>query len=190
VTNSIDIDDLQGARRTLLELNYLLEDRVRERTAEVQDLYENAPCGYHSLDAAGTIVRINQTELNWLGYTKEEMLGRPIADFATPASQEMLATKFPEFKQRGWLRDLQFEFVRKDGSILPALVNATAIFDANGAYVMSRSSVFDNTQRKQAEDALRQSEKTFQQAFEAGPVARSIRRMSDGVFIEANPSFL
>ncbi|HNB54169.1 MAG TPA: PAS domain S-box protein, partial [Anaerolineales bacterium] len=44
-----------------------LEQRVQIRTAEVRDLYDNAPTGYHSLDTNGRIIMINQTELNWLG---------------------------------------------------------------------------------------------------------------------------
>ncbi len=54
-----------------------------------------------------------------------------------------------------WLRDRERELVRKDGSILPVVVNATAIRDEAGHYVMSRSTVFDNTRRKQAEETLR-----------------------------------
>ena len=44
--------------------------------AEVADLYDNAPCGYHSLDKDGVFLRVNQTELNWLGYQREELIGK------------------------------------------------------------------------------------------------------------------
>jgi PAS domain S-box-containing protein len=59
-----DITALKQSRQELQELNRLLEERVAERTTEVQDLYDNAPAGYHSLDANGCLLRINQTELN------------------------------------------------------------------------------------------------------------------------------
>ena len=52
------------------------EDALRQSTEEVWDLYNNAPCGYHSLDKDGTFVRVNDTELRWLGYTREELIGR------------------------------------------------------------------------------------------------------------------
>ena len=45
-------------------------------TLDLQDLYENAPCGYHSIGPDGTILRINQTELTWLGYTSQELVGK------------------------------------------------------------------------------------------------------------------
>ncbi len=139
-------------------LHTSLEQRIRERTAEVRDLYENAPTGYHSIDANGRFAMINQTELNWLGYAREEVIGRYFPEFLTPESLERFKVNFVLFVQRGWARDLEFDLVRKDGSIMPVLVNATAIRDDAGNFLMSRSTVFDNTERKLAENALRASE--------------------------------
>jgi PAS domain S-box-containing protein len=144
------------------QLHAGLEQRIRERTAEVQDLYDNAPTGYHSLDAQGCFVQINQTELGWLGYTRAEILGRPFADFVTPASWPVFQSNFPIFKQRGWVRDLEFELIRKDGSTFPVLISATAIQDEAGNYLMSRSTVFDNTERRKVEEALRASQASLQ----------------------------
>ena len=53
-----------------------LNQELMQHAAMVQDLYNNAPCGYHSLDPEGTFVQINDTELTWLGYTREEVVGR------------------------------------------------------------------------------------------------------------------
>jgi PAS domain-containing protein len=83
-----ELREQKQAEIALQQLNTELEQRVIERTAEltevnhslqqyinqVEDLYNNAPCGYHSLDAAGTIIMINDTELKWLGYTRDEIL--------------------------------------------------------------------------------------------------------------------
>ncbi len=151
-----DISEQKKAEIELLELNQNLEQHVNERTAEVVDLYENAPAGYHSLDVNGVFVRINKTELNWLGYSREEVLGTKIfADVITADSKRIFNENYPNFKKQGWIRDLEFELVRKDGSILPVLLNATAIYDEHGSYVMSRSTVIDITERKQAEMRLR-----------------------------------
>ena len=135
-----------------------LEQRIKERTAEVQDLYDNAPNGYHSLDTNGVIVMVNQTELNWLGYTREELIGRKaFRDLLTPQTYHVFTDAFPTFKAQGWVNDLEYELIRKDGSILPVVLNATAVFDANGTYIQSRSTMFDITERKRVEMALRQS---------------------------------
>ncbi|MEI7768401.1 MAG: PAS domain S-box protein [Chloroflexales bacterium] len=152
--NATDIHDLKTTQQELLNLTSTLEARVRERTAEVQDLYENAPNGYHSLDADGDYLMVNQTELAWLGYSREEMIGQPLTKFITAQSRDTFQENYPRFMRRGWIRDLELEFVRKDGTMIPALINATAIYDNLGNFVMSRSTVFDNTERKQAEQAL------------------------------------
>ena len=141
------------------------QDDLRRQAEEVRDLYDHAPCGYHSLDADGVFVRVNETELRWLGYAREEVLGRmKFLDVVTPASRKVFEANFPAYKERGVLRDLQFELVRKDGSTLPVLLNATAVKDAAGRFVMSRSVVVDITQRLRAEEALRRSEANLNRA--------------------------
>ena len=152
--NSTDIHDLKQAQQDLQALNFTLERRVAERTAEVQDLYEYAPIGYHSLDEDGLYVRINQTELNWLGYSREEVLGRSFADFTTPAGKVKFESKILVLTQTGAVNNLEYDMVRKDGSTFPCLINATGIYDADGVFVMSRSTMLDNTVGKQAADAL------------------------------------
>ena len=155
LVNSTDIHDLKTIQQELQELNRTLEERIRERTAELQDLYDNAPAGYHSVDAQGRFVRINQTELNWLGYDSEEVLGRPVLDFITPAGREGFWDDFLVFMQRGYSRNHEFEFVRRDGTVFPILLNRTALYDQQGNFIMSRSTLLDITQRKQAEETMR-----------------------------------
>jgi PAS domain S-box-containing protein len=128
------------------------EEALQKSAEEIEDLYNNAPCGYHSLDRDGVFVRMNDTELNWLGYTREEIVGKmKFPDILTSESLKKFKEKFPLFKSRGQILDLEFEMIRKDGTILPVLLSASAVKDANGNYVMSRSTVFDITERKESE---------------------------------------
>jgi len=120
------------------------------------DLIQEAPCGFHSLDSDGTFLRINNTELNWLGYRREELVGqRKLVDLLTPEGQRSFQQHFPQLKTAGVLRDLEFDFVRKDGTILPVLVSATAVRDENGKFVMSRSVVYNLANRRQADQRFR-----------------------------------
>lgn len=124
---------------------------VSSQRDQFQDLYDNAPCGYHSLDRNGRILNINQTELRWLGVTKEEALGRRFCDFCTPEGEKTFSDNFPRFLNQGHIHDLEFELVHKNGSITPVLISATSVHDATGKYVMSRSTVFDIRERKAME---------------------------------------
>lgn len=134
----------------------LAEDRLRKSSDEIHDLYNNAPCGYHSIGPDGTVVRINHTELSWLGYSSVEVVGRrKYADFLTPESRQLFERRFATFKGEGTIQDLELDMVRKDGSILPVILSATAVRDQDGQYVMSRSTVYDISARRRAEGAVR-----------------------------------
>jgi len=132
---------------------------------ESEDLYNHAPCGYHSLDRHGTIVRINETELRWLGYERGEVVGKVnINEVLSPESRPIFEANFSRFQREGYLHGLELNFVRKNGTTFSALLTATAIHDEDGNFVMSRSILFDISERKWAENR-------FQRLLEAAPDA-------------------
>ncbi len=150
------IEDLRRSEEKYRLLSKEMEERVRERTAEVQDLYNHAPTGYHSLDTDGYFRMINETELNWLGYSREEILGRKkFGDLIIPDETELFHEKFALMKEQGFVNNLEFTFVRKDGSLMPIIVNAIAVYDEKGNFLRTRSNVFDNTERKTIEAEIR-----------------------------------
>jgi PAS domain S-box-containing protein len=126
---------------------------LRRAADEQRDLYQNAPCGYHSLDPDGAVVQINDTALRWLGYRRDEIVGRrKLVELMPAHSAAEFEAAFAAVKENGQYRDVRLEFRRKDGSVFPALVSATAILDSNGRFLASRASVFDITKRKLAEE--------------------------------------
>ena len=155
-------------------------DEALQRAAdEIRDLYNAAPCGYHSLDRSGAFVRINDTELEWLGFKRGQVIGKmKIGDVLTPESRRAFQRTLASFRKRGRMRGLEVEFVRSDGTTFPALLNATAIRDADGKFVMTRSTVFDITDRQKAENELRESERR----------ARSIISTSHDAFVAIDES--
>jgi PAS domain S-box-containing protein len=151
---STDITDLKRA-----------EQEAAKQSIEVQDLYKHAPCGYHSLDSNGLFVRVNDTLLQWLGYTAEEVLHKMrFSDLITKESQETFRQNFPKLKETGSVQGLEFELIRKDGSLLPVLLNATALYDENGAFVSTRSSTVDISKRMEIEALTEQARNNADQA--------------------------
>jgi len=107
-----------------------IAEELQKFAEEVGDLYNLAPCGYHSIDKNGLFLRMNDTELGWLGYSREELVGKMrLSDVLTPGSQEMFRKTYDQFMRLGVLQNLEVEFVRKNGSIMPVLLSETAIKD-------------------------------------------------------------
>ena len=128
------------------------EEELRRSSAEIKDLYNNAPCGYHSLDKDGTIVRINDTELAWLGYAREEVVHKKkMSDFYPPEVAGNFREAYPQFVQGGSAANLDLALVRRDGSLMQVLMNGTAVRDSEGNFIMSRTTMVDITERKDVE---------------------------------------
>ena len=150
----------------LLDTNeYLLQEIGRRTDAEaalkqslenVEDLYNHAPCGYHSIGPDGRFLRINDTELAWFGYTREELVGKKtLPDILAGSSKAKFPREFQLFKARGFVQNLELEVLKKDGGIIVVSINATAIRDPDGAFVATRTTLIDVTARKRIEETLR-----------------------------------
>jgi PAS domain S-box-containing protein len=188
------LDELAALRRRVVGLEIAeaqyksAEEVLRKSAEEIKDLYNKAPCGYHSLDKNGVLVRINDTELAWLGYTRDEIIGKKLTEIITPESRKTFQATFPILRQRGWVKDLELELVRKDGSVMPVLISASAILDEKGDYLMSRSTVYDITERKQAEKALRESRELYWALFTGCPQGILMADIQTHRFLYANPA--
>ncbi|MBX2917429.1 MAG: CHASE3 domain-containing protein [Cyclobacteriaceae bacterium] len=150
-----------------MKARLLVEQQLQTASAEIHDLYNYAPCGYLSVDATTTIITVNQTLLDWLGYQAHEVAGKmKYTDLLSEQSRNEFRTRFKheidQYQVKGYVSGLEFDFMRKDKSIFPVLVNASAIFDNTGKFMRSRTTVFDNTARKNAENKAEQLRKEME----------------------------
>ncbi len=127
------------------------DEQLLNYAREVEDLYQNAPCGYHSVNRAGLFVRINNTELSWLGYDRNEVVGQPLVRFLAPNSIPAFETYFAQLVDKLESATTEVDFIRKDGSYLPVLISATALCDEYGNFAVSRASVSDLREHRKAE---------------------------------------
>ncbi len=160
--------------------NRLAAEKLLKSAEVIEDLYDNAPCGYHSLNRDGIFVRVNNTELKWLGYSRNELVGqRTFQKMLTPASEDKFLHCFLKLREEGGVQELELDVLRRDGTVLPVLLNKTAIYDAEGNFVMSRSTMFDITTRRLAEAALRESENLFRTTVDNVPIIIWVAEVND-----------
>lgn len=155
-----------------------LEALVAQRTHELQQaldraqaLYDHAPCGYLSVDADLRVVNINQTLLNWLGYTREEVLQHhDLFELIASALRETIQQRLQTLRQGGQTDGMEIELRRKDGSRIQVLASSTGVFDANGHFLHSNTTVVDISERKAAERRLSAHESFLQTITDRIPV--------------------
>lgn len=127
-------------------------DHIEE---DLEDLYENAPCGYLSLRADGRIVKANQTFCRWTGYAADELIGRRLHDFLNIAGRIFYETHFaPLLRMQGFFDEVALDLVRKDGESFPVLVNAAERKNADGKLQFIRVTVFNAKDRRRYEREL------------------------------------
>jgi PAS domain S-box-containing protein len=142
------------------------EDALRESEERYRDLYENAPNAYFSVGADGLIRICNQRACTMLGYSKDELIGRPVLSLYadTPDGIENARQVFQKFLAKEQIADEKMQMLRADGSVIWINLSISAIFDDQGNILESRSIAVDITERMQAEEALRKSEASMARA--------------------------
>lgn len=139
------------------------DEKLKQSAEHVLDLYNNAPCGYHTFNSEGFIIDINTTELNWLGYSREEVIGQlRFTDILTPESKRRFDVLFPLYLKTGVIKDFIVDITRKNGTVFPVLLSANAVNDAAGNLSQSRATILDYTERKKQDDRI----KLFNQELE------------------------
>ena len=130
------------------------EELLRVSEAKFEQLFDEAPVGYHEYDTQGRITKVNRTELEILGYTHEEVLGQPVWKFIgdEETSRQMVLAKIAGTIPPG--HSFERAYRRKDGTTLTVLIEDRPLRDIEGKIIGIRSTIQDITERKRAEDAL------------------------------------
>ncbi len=129
------------------------QDALNQTVNELDALYNNAPCGYHSVDERGIFIEMNDTELNWIGYSREEVIGKMhITEILTEKSRALFDKTFEYFKRdNGSVREIEYEICNRDGNTFVTLAKSQAQFDENNKFLRSNTSLFDITEWRAAE---------------------------------------
>ena len=134
------------------------EEALRESQDRYKELWDHAPVAYHMLDSEGIITQVNQTERKMLGYTEDEMVGRPIFTFIL-AEQRKEAEKRFRLKLEGKRIPKQDNriYLKKNGSKIHVSIDDVLEYDNDGNVVGVRSTMVDISDQQRAAEALKES---------------------------------
>ncbi len=141
-----------------------IDAALRESEEKYRDLVENISDIIYTLDAAGTLTYMSPVVSHLGGFTAEEITGRPFAEFIHPEDLPALLESFQQ-TLTGNLAPSEFRVLRKAGDYI-WVRSASRLIVQNGEVVGLRGVLTDITERKRAEDALRESEQRYRNLFE------------------------
>ena len=129
---------------------------VRELEEKYRDLIENSPEMIYQLDRSGRFVHVNQTGLEKLGYSRDEMLRMHLWELVPNAQAPQVLTYLERLMSTG-RNTIETVFMAKDGRTIDVEIHATALFDQlSGDLVHTRAFVRDVTERHRLEQQLQQ----------------------------------
>lgn len=160
---------------------------IRESEDRYRDLVEHSGDLICTHDLRGVLLSVNETPLRILGYSREEMVGKPLRNFVTPEARRLCDAYLIQIQRDGFARGV-LPVLTKAGEVrLWEYDNSLRIDGVSSPIV--RGLAHDVTEQKRAEEALRRSEEKFAKAFRSSPVEMIISTLDEGRMLEVNETF-
>jgi len=160
------------------------EQALRESEAKYRQLFENVADIFYQTDPAGVILEISPS-VERLGYRREALIGTSVLDIYADQAERIALVK--AVMEQGEVNDFGVRFKTGDGGVIDASVSARLVRGPDGAIRFFEGSVRDISDRKRAEEALRESEAKYRRFFDN---VRDIFYVTDasGIITDITPS--
>jgi len=147
------------------------ELKLKESEERFREVFERAPVGICVAGPNGRYVQVNDAFCRMVGYTGEELVSKSWLELCHPDEVAFALEK----KQQLWMdpagrTDVEGRYIHKNGSVVWTRMKVSLIRGANGAAVYSVIHVEDITERRQAEQALKESEERFRVMADNCPI--------------------
>ena len=163
---------------------------LQESQARLRSLYESTPAMLHSIDAHGVLLTVSDTWLAKLGYTRDEVIGRSSAEFLSPASHEYARNVvLPRFLATGRCDNIEYQMLRKDGSLIDVRLSAIMERDDQGQAVRSLAILEDITEKHAVEAALNANQERLTLATQANEIGIWELSLPDGTLTWSDMMF-
>lgn len=160
-----------------------IEEALRESEKKFRAIFESFYDVYYRTDRDGLMTMISPSILNQAGYLPEDVIGRPVTDFYSNASDREVFEE--ELQKAGFVNDYELKLLTQDGTEIDVSVSAKFVVGDDGEIEGIEGVLRNITERKKAEDALRQSEQRFRALSEAA--LEGIAVTEKGIVLEVSP---
>ncbi len=144
------------------------EEALRKSEEQWRDVFENNPTMYFMVDAGGKVLAVNPFGAEQLGYTVDELIGQPVLNVFYESDRAAVQSNFALcVKRLGQSMSWELRKVRKDGSVVWVRETARAVLRENDPVVLVACE--DITERKIAEERVREQETELRQVFDLAP---------------------
>ncbi len=153
-------DAVAGVRGVVFDISDLkkTEHALRESEQRFRTLIKSLHEGIWVLDKDDRTTFVNPRMAEMLGYTEEEMLGKPVYAFThSDAKWQEKTADYMARRKKGISEQIEAELLRKDGKIVFALLETSPIQDEDGNYTGSIAGIQDITERKLDEERLKRT---------------------------------
>ena len=166
-----------------------LEETLKDNEEKYSQLIETTDTGYVIIDSQGRVLDTNNEYVRLSGYKKkEEILGKNVIEWTADHSLEKNKQAVQSCIRNGMIRNLEIDYVDKQGKITPVEINATVINTNKGKQILTLCR--DITERKQLVESLKKSEERFRSLFESSRDAIMTIEPPDWNFTSGNPATL
>ena len=135
---------------------------LHDSQARLTRILNQSPAGIVQADASGRMILVNERWCEMLGYSRSELLEMSVIDVTHPSSVAATLEHVTRLAKGGPDFQIEKNYVSKDGSILRCSSNVAGLHDAEGNFQGLLAVVLDMTQRLDAEDRLRESDRQHQ----------------------------
>ncbi len=169
-----------------------VEEALLKSEARFRVMFEQAAVGVGQIEtASGRFIRINQKYCDIVGYPRAEMENLDFQTISHPDDLKIDLANMERLKS-GEIREFTMEkrYLKKSGETVWVSLTVSPMWSAGALPDYHIAIAEDITARKQAEEALRESEARFATIFHTNPVRVAITRFEDGLFLDVNDNFL
>jgi PAS domain S-box-containing protein len=139
-----------------------VEQALRKSEERYRSLYHQTPAMLHSIDQTGNLVSVSNYWSEALGYTREEVIGKKFTDYLSAVSRKYAEEKIiPAFFKKGFVKDVPYQFIKKNGAIIDVLLSAITDRDEQRRTFRSLAVSIDVTERNKAERALKEAKEAL-----------------------------